>query len=49
MTKSISLKTKIDEVTEVNEKKNEYRNAADIKIKEIITSINLIIDDKKDE
>ena len=29
--------------------KSEYRNAADIKIREIITSINVIVDDEKNK
>ena len=29
--------------------KNEYRNAADVKVKEIITSINIIVNDKENE
>ena len=29
--------------------KNEYRSAADVKVKEIVTSINIIVDNKEDE
>ena len=47
MTKLIFLNVKIDEITKVNEMKNEYRDVADVKVKEIITSINVIVDDRK--
>ena len=47
MTKLFSLNAKINEVTKVNEMKNEYRNATDIKMKKIIISINIIVNDKK--
>ena len=49
MTKLIFLNPKIDKVTKANEIKNEYRNVADVKIKKIVTSINMIGDDKEDE
>ena len=49
MTKSISLNAKINEVTEANEMKNEYRNVANVKIKNIVTSINVTTDDKENE
>ena len=49
MTKSISLNAKINEITEVNEIKNEYRDAANVKIKKIVTSINMTINDEKNE
>ena len=49
MTKSISLNAKINKVTKVNEMKNEYRDAADVKVKKIVTSINIIIEDEKYE
>ena len=49
MTKSISLNAKINEITKANEMKNEYRNVADVKIKEIITSINMIVNDEENE
>ena len=49
MTKSISLNAKINEVTNTNEMKNEYRDVANIKIEKIVTSINMIVDDKENE
>ena len=49
MTKLIFLNAKINEITETNEMENEYQSAADVKIKEIITSINIIINDEEDE
>ena len=49
MTKSIFLNAKINEITEVNKMKNEYRNTADIKIKEVVTSINMTVDNEENE
>ena len=49
MMKLIFLNTKINEVTEANKMKSKYRNIADVKIEEIVTSINMIVNDKKDE
>ena len=49
MTKSIFLNAKINKIIKVNEMKSEYRNAADVKIKEIITSINVIVNDEENE
>ena len=49
MMKSISLNAKINEITKADEMKNEYRNIADVKIKEIVTLINIIIHDEKDK
>ena len=49
MTKLIILNVKINEIIEIDEMKNEYQNAADVKIKKIVTSINMSFDDKKDE
>ena len=49
MTKLIFLNAKINEITKADEMKNEYRNAADVKIKEIVTSINIIVDNEKNE
>ena len=49
MTKLISLNAKIDEVTKINKMKSEYRNVTNVKIKEIITSINVIVNNKKSE
>ena len=47
ITKFIFLNAKTNEVTEVNEMKNEYQNVADVRIEKIIMLINLIVDDKK--
>ena len=47
--KSIFLNAKINEITEANEKKNEYRNTTDVKLKEIVTSINMTVDDEENE
>ena len=49
MTKSIFLNAKINEITKTDEIKNEYQNAANVKVEEIVTSINMIIDDEEDE
>ena len=49
MTKSISLNAKINEITKTDEMKNEYRNNANVKIKEIVTSINMIVDDESNK
>ena len=49
MTKSISLNVKINKIIRVNEMKNEYRNAADVRIKEIIISINMIVNNEKNK
>ena len=49
MTKLIFLNAKIDEVTKANEMKNEYRDVVNVKIKKIITSIDIIVDDKEDK
>ena len=49
MTKSIFLNAKINEITKADEMKNEYQNIANVRIKEIITSINTIIDNKENE
>ena len=49
MTKSIFLNTKINEVTEANEIKSEYRNTVNVKIKKIVMSINVTADDEKSE
>ena len=40
---------KINEIVKADEIKNEYRNAADVKIKEIVISINIIVDNKRNE
>ena len=47
--KLIFLNAKINEVTKINEMKSEYRNVADVRVKEIIILINVIVDDEKDE
>ena len=49
MTKLISLNAKINEIIKVNEMKNEYRGAADVKIKKIVTSINILVKDEESE
>ena len=49
MTKLISLNAKINEIIKTDEMKNEYRSTADVKIKKIITSINMIVNDKENE
>ena len=49
MMKSISLNAKINKITKADEMKSGYRNAADVKIKKIITSINVIVDDERNE
>ena len=45
----IFLNAKINKVTKADGMKNEYRNVADVKIKKIVTSINMTIEDKEDE
>ena len=35
-----------NEIIKADEMKNEYRNTADIKIKKIVTLINVIVNDK---
>ena len=47
--KLIFLNAKINEITKINEIKNEYRDVADVKIKKIVTSINVTVDDKESE
>ena len=49
MTKSISLTAKIYEIIETDEMKSEYQDAADIRIKEIVMSINMIINNERNE
>ena len=49
MTKSISLNAKINEITKINDMKNGYRNAADVKLEKIFTSINIIVNDGENE
>ena len=49
MTKLISLNAKINEITEADEMKSEYQKIANVKIKEIVTSINIIVDNEKNE
>ena len=49
MTKLISLNAKIIEIIKINKMKNGYRDVADVKIKKIIISINIIVNDKKSE
>ena len=49
MTKSIFLNAKINEIIKTNEMKNEYRDVAYIKMKEIVTLINVIVDDEENE
>ena len=49
MTKLISLNAKINEIIKVNEMKSGYRDVADVKIKEIVTSINIIVNDKENK
>ena len=49
MTKSISLNAKIDEIIKANEMKNEYQNVANVKVKEIIMSINITVNDENKE
>ena len=49
MTKSIFLNAKIDEITEINKMKNEYRNAVNVKVKEIVTLINMTINNERNE
>ena len=49
MTKSIFLNAEINEITKAYEMKNEYRNAADVKVEEVVTSINIIVDDGKNK
>ena len=43
------MNAKINKVTEANEIKSEYQNTADVKIKEIVTTINMIVDDERNE
>ena len=47
--KSIFLNAKINEITKADEMKSEYWNAADVKIKKIVTSINMIVDNGKNK
>ena len=47
--KLISLNEKINKITEVNEIKNEYRDVANVKIKEIVILINVTPDIKRNE
>ena len=49
MTKSISLNAKINKITKADEIKSECRNAADVRVKEIVTLINMIVNNKEDE
>ena len=49
MTKLIFLNAKIDEITKANEMKSEYRSVVDVKVEEIVTSINRIVNDKENE
>ena len=49
MTKLIFLNAKIDKVTKVNEMKSEYRDVADVKIKKIVTLINITINNKRNK
>ena len=49
MTKSIFLNAKINEITKADEMKNEYQSFANVRIKEIVTSINMIVNDKENE
>ena len=47
--KSISLNAKINEITKADEMKSGYRDAINIKIKEIVTSIDMIVNNEKNE
>ena len=49
MTKSIFLNEKINKVTKADKMKSEYRSAADVKIKKIVTSRNICVNDKENE
>ena len=49
MTKLIFLNAKINKVIKADEIKSEYQNVTDVKIKKIIISINLIIDNEENE
>ena len=49
MMKSISLNAKVDKIIKINEMKSEYRDAADVKVEEIVTSINMIINNIENE
>ena len=49
MTKSIFLNAKINEIIKTDAMKSEYRDAADVKIKKIVTSINMIVKDRENE
>ena len=47
MTKLISLNAKLNKVTKADEMKNEYRDVTNVKIEKIVTSIDVIVDDRK--
>ena len=49
MTKSIFLNAEINEIIKASEIKNGYRDAVDVKIKTIVISINIIVDDKENK
>ena len=49
MTRSIFLNAKINEIIKADKMKNEYQNIVNVKIEEIVTSINIIINNKEDK
>ena len=49
MIKSIFLNAKINEIIKADEIKSEYRNATDAKVKKIVTSINMTVNNEKNK
>ena len=49
MTKSIFLNIEINKIIKADEMKSEYRDAANVKIEKIVTSINVTVNDKENE
>ena len=49
MTKLIFLNAKINEITRAGGMKSEYRNVADVRVEEIVTSIDVTVDSKKNK
>ena len=47
MTKSIFLNAKINEIIKADEMKSEYQDVVNVKIKEIVTSINMTADNEE--
>ena len=43
------LNAKINEITKIDKMKSEYRGVAGVKIKEIVTSINMIVNDERNK